>query len=84
MKDDAELMIAAKMEGSLDISDEDLCRETWNQLFLMSGGICMVAGVVFVLTSGAETIDPIVDPIAVEVARKRGWKWGSKQAAVEG
>ena len=41
----------------------------------------MVAGVIFVATSGAETIDPIIDPIAAEIARKRGWKWGSKTAA---
>lgn len=76
MKEDAQLIIDTSMEASLDMSDAELCRETWNQLFLMSGAICMVAGVCFWATAGAEEIDSIIDPIAVAVARKRGWSWG--------
>lgn len=43
---------------------------------VMSGAICMVAGVLFWATTGVEEIDSIIDPIAVGVARKRGWSWG--------
>ena len=35
-----------------------------------------VAGVIFWALTGAEEIDSIIDPIAIEVARQRGWRWG--------
>lgn len=76
MKQDAQLIIDSKMEVSMDLTDVELCRETWNQLFLMSGGICILAGVLFWVTTGVEEIDSIIDPIAIRVARKRGWSWG--------
>lgn len=76
MKNDAQLILDFHMEGSLDMTDTELCRETWSQLFLMSGAICMVAGALFWVTTGVEEIDSIIDPIAAGVARKRGWSWG--------
>jgi hypothetical protein len=42
------------------------------------------ASTAFWLTSGAEEIDSIIDPIAVEVARKRGWTWGQSLAKPAG
>jgi hypothetical protein len=76
MKDSAILILEKNMEAKLDHTDADLCRETWNTLFMLSGCICMVSGICFWVTSGAEEIDSIIDPIAVAVAQKRGWDWG--------
>ena len=42
------------------------------------------ASTAFWLTSGAEEIDSIIDPIAAEVARKRGWTWGQSLAKPAG
>ena len=40
------------------------CSETWSQLFLMSAFSCLLAGVVFYLTTDCEEIDSVVDPVA--------------------
>jgi hypothetical protein len=54
------------------------CSETWSQLFLMSAFSCLLAGVVFYLTTDCEEIDSVVDPVAEAEARKAN---GSSAAA---
>ena len=78
MKDDSKLMLEEAMQHKLTNLDAELCAETWNTLFPLSGAICVISGICFWLTSGVEEIDSVIDPIAIEVARKRGWKWGKE------
>ena len=46
----------------------------------MSGSACLLAGVIFWVTSGTEEIDSVVDPVAERVAAKKQQQGGTTNA----